>query len=134
MKSILITIAFMAVFSVARAQQTDTTKQAPIFTAVEQEPTPVGGMGVFYQYLANNIHYPDDAKKRNIQGKVFLTFVVEKDGTLSNIQVLRGVSDDINAEAVRVFKNAPKWNPGIQRGRPVRVQYNVPISFTLQNN
>ncbi len=103
-----------------------------IFTAVEQEPTPVGGMGAFYNYLGNSIHYPEDAKKKNIQGKVFLSFVVEKDGSLSNIHVLRGVSDDIDAEAVRVFSNAPKWNPGMQNGKPVRVQYNVPLSFSLE--
>jgi TonB family protein len=116
-------------------QQDAMMNQSPenkIFTAVEQEPTPVGGMGAFYNYLATSIHYPEDAKKKNIQGKVFLSFVVEKDGSFSNIHVLRGVSDDIDAEAVRVFSNAPKWNPGMQNGKPVRVQYNVPLSFSLE--
>ncbi|MFI5160891.1 MAG: energy transducer TonB [Sphingobacteriales bacterium] len=103
-----------------------------IFTAVEQEPTPVGGMGTFYEYLMTNIHYPEYEKRNNIQGKVFLTFVVEKDGTLNDIRVLRGVSRGIDVEAIRVLKNAPKWNPGMQSGRPVRVQYNVPLSFSLK--
>jgi len=103
-----------------------------VFTAVEQEPTPHGGIAAFYQYLEQNIHYPEDAKKKNIQGKVFLTFVIEKDGSLSDIKVLRGVSADIDAEAIRVIKNAPKWDPGMQNGRPVRVQYQVPIGFSLK--
>lgn len=103
-----------------------------VFTAVEQEPTPRGGIAAFYQYLMQSIQYPENAKRNNIQGKVFLTFVIEKDGSLSDIKVLRGVSADIDAEAIRVLKNCPKWNPGIQSGRPVRVQYQVPIGFSLK--
>lgn len=103
-----------------------------VFTAVEQEPTPQGGIQGFYEYLARSIQYPEDAKRKNIQGKVFLTFVIEKDGSLTDIKILRGVSPDIDAEAIRVLRNAPKWNPGMQGGRPVRVQYQVPLSFALK--
>lgn len=103
-----------------------------IFTAVEQEPTPAGGMGAFYKYLGNNIRYPAVAKENNVQGKVFMQFVVEKDGSLTDVKVIRGIGSGCDQEAIRVLQNAPKWRPGIQNGRPVRVQYNVPISFTLQ--
>jgi len=103
-----------------------------IFTAVEQEPTPAGGMAAFYKYLGNNIRYPAVAKENNVQGKVFMQFVVERDGSLTDVKVIRGIGNGCDEEAIRVLKNAPKWKAGIQNGRPVRVQYNVPISFTLQ--
>jgi len=103
-----------------------------IFTAVENEPAPAGGMGKFYEYLGKNIRYPAVAKENGTQGKVFLTFVVEKDGSLTDVKVLRGIGSGCDEEAMRVLRAAPRWKPGIQNGRPVRVQYNVPISFTLQ--
>ena len=103
-----------------------------IFTAVEQDPTPAGGMAKFYDYLQKNMRYPAVAKENNVQGKVFLQFVVEKDGTITDVKVIRGIGSGCDEEAMRVLRNAPKWKPGIQNGRPVRVQYNVPISFALQ--
>jgi periplasmic protein TonB len=103
-----------------------------IFTSVEQIPTFPGGFDAFYKYLAQNIHYPAGAAKDHIQGKVFVIFVVEKDGSLTDMKIIRGVSPDIDAEAIRVLKSSPKWKPGIQNGRPVRVQFSVPISFSLQ--
>jgi len=105
-----------------------------IFTAVEQEPSFPGGIEKFYAYLGRNIHYPAVAKENNVQGKVFLTFVVERDGSLTDIKVLRGIGSGCDEEAVRVLKAAPKWKAGIQNGRPVRVQYNVPITFTLTSD
>ncbi|HZX57410.1 MAG TPA: energy transducer TonB [Mucilaginibacter sp.] len=129
MKQILITIAFIAICSLAQAQQTDTTQK--IFTAVEQEPSPAGGMAKFYEYLGTNTKYPDSAVKKRIEGKVFITFVVENDGSLTNVKILRGVSPDIDAEATRVVSTAPKWTPGMQNGRAVRVQYSMAISFKL---
>ena len=114
----------------------DTSKHVPydpnrIFTSVQQIPTFPGGFDSFYKFLAQNIRYPANAVKERIQGKVFLTFVVEKDGSLTDIKVIRGVSGDIDAEAVRVLMSSPKWKPGIQNGRPVRVQFAVPIDFSL---
>jgi protein TonB len=111
-----------------------TEDENKIFTAVEQEPTPVGGIQKFYDYLGKNIRYPAVAKENNIQGKVFLTFVVEKDGSITDVKVLRGIGSGCDEEAVRVLRNAPKWKPGIQNGRPVRVQYQVPVSFALQQD
>jgi len=131
MKPTLITIALLALFSIAKAQQTDTT-QNRIFTAVEQEPIPPGGMQSFFQYLQANLRYPDSAAKQRIEGKVFVSFVVETDGSLTNVKALRSVSHDLDSEAVRVVSNAPKWKPGIQNGRAVRVQYSVAVSFKLQ--
>jgi len=111
-----------------------TEDENTIFNAVEQEPTPAGGIGKFYEYLAKNIRYPAVAKENNIQGKVFLTFVVEKDGAITDVKVLRGLGSGCDEEAMRVLRAAPKWKPGIQNGRPVRVQYQVPISFALQQD
>jgi len=105
-----------------------------IFTAVEQEPTFAGGIEKFYAFLRNNIHYPAVAKENNVQGKVFVSFVVEKDGTLTDIKVVRSLGSGTDEEAVRVLRNSPKWKPGIQNGRPVRVAYTMPISFTLQTD
>ena len=103
-----------------------------IFTAVEQEPSFAGGIDKFYKYLQNNIRYPAVAKENNVQGKVFVTFVVERDGSLTDIKVVRGIGSGCDEEAMRVLRNSPKWKAGIQNGRPVRVQYTMPISFTLQ--
>jgi TonB family protein len=102
-----------------------------IFTAVEQEPTFPGGLDKFYMFLQHNIRYPYEAVKYKVQGKVFVSFVIEKDGSLTDIKVLRGIGSGCDEEAVRVVSICPKWNPGMQNGRPVRIQYNVPIGFTL---
>jgi TonB family protein len=103
-----------------------------IFTAVEHEPEFKGGINAFYNFLRDNIHYPEKAKRNNIQGKVFISFVVEKDGRLTNLKIERGVSEDLDAEALRVIQASPNWNPGTQNGRPVRVAYTMPLSFALQ--
>ncbi|HEX3386474.1 MAG TPA: energy transducer TonB [Mucilaginibacter sp.] len=154
MKPILITIYFIAFLSIAKAQQAtvspkkadpnadvvidepvkmvEDTSQSKIFTSVEQIPMFPGGFEALYKYLTQNIHYPASAVKDKIEGKVFLTFVVEKDGSLTDIKVVRGVSADIDTEALRVLKESPKWQPGTQNSRPVRVQFTVPISFLLQ--
>jgi len=111
----------------------DTTpvKNGPIFTAVEKSPQFVGGITAFYRFLTSNIRYPEAMRKNNIQGKVFLTFVIERDGSLSDIKSLRDVGYGSAEEAIRVLSISPKWEPGVQNGRTVRVQYTVPISFAL---
>lgn len=105
-----------------------------IFSAVEQEPRFPGDFGVF---LSRNIHYPAYAKEHNQQGRVFVQFVVEKDGSLSNIKVARTSGfESIDNEGLRVISISPKWQPGMQKNKPVRVMYTVPISFTYstENN
>ena len=102
------------------------------FVSIETPPSFPGGINKFYAYVAKNVKYPPMAAENNIQGKVFLSFVVEKNGELTDIQLagkkLGGGTDE---EAIRVLKSSPKWTPGIQNGKPVRVKYNIPISFTL---
>lgn len=102
-----------------------------VFTAVEQSASFPGGIEAFYHYLFSNIRYPEEARTRNVQGKVFLTFIVERDGSISNIKVLRGIGSGCDEEAIRVLGNMPKWNPGLQNGYAIRQQYTVPISFSL---
>lgn len=102
-----------------------------IFVAVENPPTPKGGMDKFYQYLSNSIKYPAVDRENNTQGRVYVQFVVERDGSLTDIVAQRGPSQSLKDEAVRVLKAAPKWTPGKQNGNAVRVQFTVPIGFTL---
>ncbi len=103
--------------------------QNKIFTSVEQLPQFPGGFGAFGRFLQINIHYPAKAMENNTQGHVFISFVVEQDGTLSNIKVAKGLGDGCDEEALRVMNISPRWKPGMQNSRPVRVQYSVPISF-----
>ncbi|MBS1525861.1 MAG: energy transducer TonB [Bacteroidetes bacterium] len=109
-----------------------TANRGKIFTAVEQEPSFPGGHDGFTRFLIKNIRYPPTAAEKRIQGNVYLTFIVERDGSLSDIRVIRSVSPDLDAEALRVMKMSPKWSPGIQNYKAVRVQYSMPISFTLE--
>lgn len=103
-----------------------------IFVSVENPSTYPGGIEKFYEYLQKSIRYPAVARENNVQGKVFVQYVVEKDGSLTDIKVVRGIGSGCDEEAVRVLKNSKKWTPGMQNGRPVRSQYTIPISFTLQ--
>jgi protein TonB len=102
-----------------------------IFASVENLPEFPGGQDKFIAYLSKNIRYPAVDRENGTQGRVILTFVVERDGSLTDIKVTRSLSQGTDAEATRVLKSSPKWKPGIQNGRPVRVQYSVPVSFAL---
>jgi protein TonB len=103
-----------------------------IFLVVEEMPSFPGGEKEMYRYIGKNIEYPRMAKESGISGRVFVTFVVEKDGRVTDVKVLRGIGGGCDEEAVRVIKSMPRWKPGKQRGKPVRVQYRMPIKFTLQ--
>ena len=102
-----------------------------IFTIVESLPEFPGGVVELYKFLNKNIKYPPFAKEANIQGNVFVNFVIEQDGNISNIIILRGIGGGCNEESIRIVKIMPKWSPGKQRGRPVRVSFNLPVKFTL---
>jgi TonB family protein len=102
-----------------------------VFVSVEQAPEFPGGIGALGKFLEHNIKYPAQSRENNIQGKVYVSFIVEADGSLSDVQAIRGPSEDIKAEAVRVVGSSPKWQPGVQNGMAVRTQYTVPINFTL---
>ncbi|SDP87185.1 outer membrane transport energization protein TonB [Mucilaginibacter sp. OK268] len=108
-------------------------KKGNVFTSVEKVPEFPGGVEAFGQFLGKSIKYPKADREKGVQGRVIITFVVEKDGSLSGLKVLKGVSKTIDAEAVRVLKLSPKWKPGIEGHKKVRVQYTVPISFTLND-
>ena len=99
---------------------------------VENDPSFPGGMEAMYKFLAENIKYPQEAKDKNITGKVYVTFVVEADGSISNPRLLRDIGGGCGQEAIRVVKLMPRWNPGKEKGQPVRVQFNLPISFSLR--
>ena len=103
-----------------------------VFQVVEQNPEFPGGMAALGQYLGKNLKYPAAASRANVSGRVFLTFVVNTDGSIQDIQVLKGLGFGCDEEAQRVVKGMPKWNPGKQSGRNVRVKYNLPISFVLE--
>ena len=101
------------------------------FASVEVLPEFEGGMAGWAAYLRKTLKYPEDAKKNNIQGRVIISFVVQKDGSLTDIKVLRGIGGGADEEAVRVLKEAPKWRPGIQNGKLVMVAYTLPIFLQL---
>lgn len=101
------------------------------FASLDKAPTYNGGMTAFYAYLQKSVKYPQEAKKNNVQGKVFVSFIVETDGSLSNVKVERSLGSGTDEEALRVLEESPKWIPGIAKGKPVRVKYNIPISFSL---
>jgi protein TonB len=103
-----------------------------IFLIVEQAPEPVGGMEAFMSYLAENLHYPQKAIRMQITGRVFVQFVVNADGTLQDFEVVKGIGGGCDEEAIRVLKNAPKWIPGKQRGKNVRVRMVIPVYFMMK--
>ncbi len=107
-------------------------KEEEIFTVVEQQPEFPGGNSKLGEYLGKNIRYPSAAQRANVSGRVFISFVVNTDGSIQDVQVLKGLGFGTDEEATRVVKSMPKWRPGKQSGRPVRVKYNLPISFTLE--
>ena len=103
-----------------------------IFTVVETMPEFPGGQMALLQYLSKSIKYPVIAQENGIQGRVSCSFVVNKDGSIVDAEVIRGVDPSLDKEALRVINSMPKWSPGKQRGKPVRVKYTVPVTFRLQ--
>lgn len=107
------------------------TTQEETFMVVEQMPEYPGGMSALMKYLGDHVKYPTEAQKAKEQGRVIVQFVVETDGSVSNIKVVRSVSPLLDAEAIRVMSMMPKWKPGMQRGEAVRVKFTVPVTFRL---
>ncbi|MAO01689.1 MAG: hypothetical protein CMD05_02000 [Flavobacteriales bacterium] len=98
---------------------------------VENMPEFPGGDLGLMKYIQKNVRYPAIAKEYNITGKVYISFIVDKQGSVTNVKVVRGVDKNLDEEAVRVVKSLPKYKPGKQRGKPVRVMFTIPINFTL---
>ena len=140
MKKVVLFLALCAGFISLQAQ-TDNTKsnnnypevtvEDEIFVVVEKMPEFPGGNEAMAQYITDNIKYPQKAKRKKISGKVFVSFIVEKDGSVSNVEVIRGIGGGCDEEAIRVVSNMPKWEPGTQRGKPVRVKYILPLNFKI---
>jgi len=107
-------------------------EETKVFDVVEQMPSFPGGQGALMSWLGSNIKYPVVAEENGVQGRVVCTFVVERDGSITDVKVVRGVDPSLDKEAVRVLKAMPKWIPGKQNGSAVRVKYTVPVTFRLQ--
>jgi len=105
--------------------------ETPIFTVVEEIPYYIGGDEAKIKFLTENIKYPQSAKEKKIQGTIYVTFVIDETGKVTDVRVLRGIGGGCDEEAIRVVKLMPPWKPGKQSGKPVRVQFNMPIRFTL---
>ena len=103
-----------------------------VFDAVEQYPSFPGGEGAMFSYISNNLQYPEKAQKNRIQGRVVVKFIVEKDGSIRNVEVNRSVDPDLDNEVIRIIKSMPKWNPAKQKGTEVRAYYYVPVAFRLK--
>jgi periplasmic protein TonB len=109
----------------------EVSDEEEIFQVVEQMPEFPGGMQKLLEYLGKNIHYPTMAQENGIQGRCIIEFVVNKDGSIVDPKVVKSLDPSCDKEAMRVVKSMPKWKPGLQRGKPVRVRYTVPVSFRL---
>ena len=134
MKKFII-MALMAVFGLTTvsAQKTVVAKKnQKVFDVVEQMPEYPGGQAALFEYLSKNIKYPADAEKKKVEGKVFVTFVVDSDGKITDVSLLKKVFPSLDAEAIRVISAMPNWIPGKQKGQVVRVKYTVPIMFRLK--
>jgi TonB family protein len=101
--------------------------------SVEVAPEFPGGQKAFGKFLGSNIRYPESARENNIQGKVYIGFVVEKNGELSDLKIIKGIGGGCDEEALRVLKNSPNWKPGMSEGKPVRTSYTFPVTFQIAN-
>jgi protein TonB len=110
----------------APAEETD-----EIFTIVEESAAPKGGIGAFYTYVREKMKYPPQARRMGIDGKVFVEFVVNKDGSITDVRAVKGIGAGCDEEAIRVVQSAPAWTPGKQRGKPVKQRMVLPITFKL---
>jgi protein TonB len=111
-------------------------KESEVFFIVEKMPDflykDLNGINAFRAYVMDNIKYPKEAMDKGIQGKVYVAFVVEADGSISSLKIVRGVNKLLDEEALRAVKTAPKWTPGEQKGKKVRVSFTIPVTYKLQ--
>ena len=134
MKKFII-MSLMALFGLTTvsAQKTVVAKKnQQVFDVVEKMPEYPGGQAALFEYLQKNVKYPADAEKKKVEGRVLVTFVVNTDGSITDIEVVRKTFPSLDAEAVRVISGMPKWKPGEQKGKKVRVKYSVPLIFRLK--
>ena len=131
-KLILMLLMAVCCLMTANAQKTVVSQTDPkVFDTVEQMPEYPGGMQAMIEFLQTNMKYPEDAAKQKVEGRVMVQFVVETDGSVSDVHVAKQVFPSLDAEAIRVVQAMPKWTPGMDKGRVVRVKYNLPIVFRM---
>lgn len=128
LKVALMMLVLLFSFMTSTAQ---TKKNDMEYCIVEMMPQYPGGLAAMLKYIRENIKYPEQAMKERIQGRVTVSFIIEKDGSISDVKAVRSVHPLLNKEAVRVVKSMPKWTPGKQNGKPVRVRFNLPVMFKL---
>ena len=132
-KLILMTVMAVFCLTTASAQKTVVSqKNQKVFEVVEQMPEYPGGMMAMMEFLQDNMKYPADAEKQKVQGKVMVSFIVETDGSISDVKVMKNVFPSLDAEAIRVVKAMPRWTPGKQKGKVVRVHFSLPITYRLK--
>lgn len=129
--SLKVTLMMLVLFFSFTTSTAQTKKNDMVFDVVEVMPQFPGGQIAMLQYLMKNIKYPEQAMKEGIQGRVAVRFIVEKDGSISDVKPVLSVHPLLNKEAVRVVKSMPKWSPGKHNGKPVRVRFNLPVMFKL---
>lgn len=117
---------------IAQPEPPKHVEENKVFDVVEEMPSFPGGPSALTSYLSSNVKYPVVAQENGVQGRVVVSFVVERDGSITDVKVVRSVDPSLDREATRVVKSMPNWNPGKQNGSAVRVKYNVPVSFRLQ--
>lgn len=135
-KSLSLFAALIMIFAFSlnvNAQEKKSDNSDVVFTVVENEAEFPGGVEAMNRFMAENIKYPTLAKQKNIEGKVIISFIVEKNGTLSDIRTIKDIGEGCGDEGVRIVKLMPKWKPAKQKGQPVRQQFLLPISFVLTN-
>ena len=116
----------------AHAQKTVVSQtNQKVFDAVEQMPEYPGGMQAMIEFLQTNMKYPEDAAKQKVEGRVMVQFIVETDGSITDVHVAKQVFPSLDAEAIRVVQAMPRWTPGMDKGRVVRVKYNLPVVFRM---
>lgn len=129
----LILLALMGIaMCLNQAKAQDNPNKVYDFTSLEKAPDFPGGIKKFYEFLGREIKYPEVARKNSTQGKVFASFVVEKNGTLTDIEITRSLTKETDDEALRVLNKSPRWNPGLLNGVPVRVKYNINVNFSMK--
>ncbi len=136
MKKIILILIFTTCVIALKAQNRDSVtnnKSDTTWVKVDVEPQFPGGVGKLYHFLEKNVKYPDEDRQNNVTGIVRVAFVVEKDGSLSNIRVIKSLSATADAEAIRVMNSSPKWRPGSAAGVPCRVNYSLPVKFRLES-
>lgn len=117
--------------AVVEVQQEEEIEEVVNFYVIEEKPEFPGGEAAMFQWISKNVKYPEIAKENGVQGKVFVQFVINKEGKVTDVQVIRGVDPSLDKEAVRVIQSMPAWKPGKQRGKPVKVSFQLPINFKL---